>query len=135
MRRIDRLDQYLEYKGITDYRLTIDAGLSQGTIGKSREPNRDISNKTVEKIMEVCSDLNKAWLLSGEGEMLKTTSAVAENHSISIAGEEIKENRINVNTDETIDRLILEIAAQRRVTEKVLEQNSELIAIIANRKA
>lgn len=31
--------------------------------------------------------------------MLKDTSAIADNHSISIAGEEIKENNIRVNTD------------------------------------
>lgn len=94
-----------------------------------------ISDKLANQIISEFPEINKAWLLTGEGEMLKNTTAIADNHSISIAGEEIKENRINVNTDETIDRLILEIAAQRRVTEKVLEQNSELIAIIANRKA
>ena len=94
-----------------------------------------ISDKLANQIISEFPEINKAWLLTGEGEMLKNTTAITDNHSISIAGEEIKENRINVNTDETIDRLILEIAAQRRVTEKVLEQNSELIAIIANRKA
>ena len=50
------------------------------------------------------------------------------------AAREIKENNIQVNTDETIAKLIAEVAAQRRVTEKVLEQNSELIAIIAGKK-
>ena len=94
-----------------------------------------ISDKLANQIISEFPEINKAWLLTGEGEMLKNTTAIAENHSISIAGEEVKENKISVNTDETIDRLIEEIAAQRRVTEKVLEQNSELIAIIANRKA
>ena len=66
--------------------------------------------------------------------MLKDTSAIADNHSISIAGEEIKENKINVNTDETIAMLVAEVAAQRKLTEKVLEQNSDLIAIIAGKR-
>lgn len=61
-------------------------------------------------------------------------SSTAENGAVSITGEEIKENNIQVNTDETIAKLIAEVAAQRRVTEKVLEQNSELIAIIAGKK-
>lgn len=134
MRRIDRLDKYLSIKGISDYRATIDAGLSKGTIGKSRENGRDLSNKVVEKLVEVYSDLSKVWLLTGEGEMLKDTSAVAEGHSISIAGEEIKENNIRVNTDETIASLIAEVAAQRRLTEIALKQNSDLIALLGQRK-
>lgn len=36
-----------------------------------------------------------------------------------------------VNADQTIAMLVAEVAAQRRVTEKVLEQNSELLAMIA----
>lgn len=134
MRRIDRLDKYLSFKGISDYRATLDAGLSKGVIGKSRENNRDLSNKVVEKLVEVYSDLNKVWLLTGEGEMLKNASAVAENHSISIAGEEVKENNIRVNTDETIASLIAEVAAQRRLTEIALKQNSDLIALLGQRK-
>ena len=134
MRRIDRLDKYLSYKGISDYRATLDAGLSKGVIGKSRENNRDLSNKVVEKLVEVYSDLNKVWLLTGEGEMLKNASAIAENHSISIAGEEVKENNIRVNTDETIASLIAEVAAQRKLTEIALKQNSDLIALLGQRK-
>lgn len=133
MRRIDRFDKYLEFKGITDYRATIDAGLSKGTIGKSREKGRDLSNKSVEKLVEVYSDLNKAWLLSGSGNMLNSSSPQAvtatlsaEDGSTAFIGDNNK-----VNTDHTIAMLVAEVAAQRRVTEKVLEQNSELLAMIA----
>lgn len=93
-----------------------------------------ISEKLANQIISEFPEINRTWLLTGEGEMLKNTSAVAENHSISIAGEEIKENKINVNADETIAMLIAEVAAQRRLTEKVLEHNTELIAIIANKR-
>ena len=93
---------------------------------------RKVSSYYVNKILTRFPDINRSWLLNGDGEMLKSHSASAENHSISIAGEEIKENRINVNTDETIAMLVAEVAAQRRLTEQVLSQNSDLIAIIAN---
>ena len=133
MRRIDRFDKYLEFKGITDYRATIDAGLSKGTIGKSREKGRDLSNKSVEKLVEVYSDLNKAWLLSGSGDMLNSSSPQtvtatlsAEDGSTTFIGDNNK-----VNADQTIAMLVAEVAAQRRVTEKGLEQNSELLAMIA----
>ena len=95
---------------------------------------RKISEYYVNKILTRFPEINAEWLYDGVGEMLKSHSANAENHSISIAGEEIKENKINVNTDETIAMLVAEVAAQRKVTEKVLEQNSELIAIIAGKR-
>ena len=90
-----------------------------------------ISEKLANQIISEFPEINKIWLLTGEGEMLKDSSAVSSDHSVSIAGNDIKENKINVNADETIAMLVAEVAAQRRVTEKVLEQNSELLAMIA----
>lgn len=103
---------------------------------------RKISEYYVNKILTRFPQINKDWLINQEGEMLKSNSAVAENHSISIAGEEVKENEINVNTDATIASLIAEvsaqrkltecalaeIAAQRRLTETALKQSADLIA-------
>lgn len=90
-----------------------------------------ISEKLANQIISEFPEINKVWLLTGEGEMLKDSSAISSDHSVSIAGNDIKENKINVNADETIAMLVAEVAAQRRVTEKVLEQNSELLAMIA----
>ena len=103
--------------------------LSQMMSGK-----RKVSKRCVSNLLAYFPEINEDWLNDGIGEMLKTHSANAEKHSISIAGEEIKENKINVNADETIAMLVAEVAAQRRLTEQVLSQNADLIAIIANRK-
>ena len=95
---------------------------------------RKASEFYINKILTRFPEINETWIITGEGEMLKDTSAVAENHSVSIAGTEIKENRINVNADETIASLIAEVAAQRRLTEIALKQNSDLIALLGQRK-
>ena len=52
----------------------MDLGLSIGTIGKSRKEGRDLSDKVVEQILNFYTDLSRAYLLAGEGEMLKKTS-------------------------------------------------------------
>ena len=109
-------------------------GLDKAELSKIMSGNRQVSQRCVDSLLTTFPEINEEWLRTGEGEMLKNASASADNHSISIADEEIKENKINVNTDETIAMLIAEVAAQRRLTEKVLEHNSELLAIIAKRQ-
>lgn len=103
--------------------------IPRGDLSQMMSGKRKVSKRCVSNLLANFPEINEEWLRSGEGEMLKN-SASAQNHSVSIAGEEIKENKINVNTDDTIAMLVAEVAAQRRLTEKVLEQNSELIAVI-----
>lgn len=71
-RKIDRLDKYLKMKGLSDNKVTVTAGLSVGTLGKSRNEGRDLSDSTIEKVLKSYSDLSKVWLLTGEGEMIKS---------------------------------------------------------------
>ena len=111
-----------------------EVGIGQVQLSEIVSGKRKLGPSYVNKILTRFPEINKSWLTDGEGEMLKNTSAVAENHSISIAGEEIKENNIRVNTDETIAKLIAEVSAQRKLTEIALKQNSDLIALLGQRK-
>lgn len=91
MRRIERLDNYLSYKGLNDNIVTNDLKLSVGTIGKSRKEGRDLSDRVVELILNFYTDLNRVWLLTGEGEMLITDTAPRiEEASIVRADEEVE---------------------------------------------
>ena len=109
-------------------------GISRTQFSEIVTGKRILSDKAIHKIISAIPEINEEWLRTGEGEMLRSNTSTASGSSVSIAGEEIKENNIQVNTDASIAQLIAEVAAQRRVTEKVLEQNSELIAIIAGKK-
>lgn len=71
-RKIDRFLQYLEYKGITENKATVDCGLSKGLINQAKNGKSDLGNKAVEKVLIFYQDLNKVWLLTGEGEMLNS---------------------------------------------------------------
>lgn len=70
-RIIDRLDKYLKANSINDNMATEILGLSVGTISKSRKDGRDFSSKNAEKALNVFQDLDRVWLLTGEGSMLK----------------------------------------------------------------
>ncbi len=69
-RKIERFDKYMKYKGLNDNKVTNSLGLSIGTLGKSRKENRDLSDRSIENILKFYTDLNRTWLLTGEGEML-----------------------------------------------------------------
>ena len=88
---IDRFDDYMAYKRLNDNKVTVQLGLSNGTIGKSRHENRDLSDKVVEQILNFYTDLSRTWLLYGEGEMLITDTAPRiEDVSIVRADEEVE---------------------------------------------
>lgn len=63
----DRIKQYIEYKGISDYRFEKELSLSKGYINKVKNPTSDI----LIKMCGIYTDISTDWLLRGEGEMLK----------------------------------------------------------------
>ena len=121
--------------------------IPRGDLSQMMSGKRKVSKRCVSNLLANFPEISADWLEDGTGEMLKSTTSIAENHSISIAGEEVKENEINVNTDKTIESLIsemsaqrtlteralAEIAAQRQLTETALKQNSDLIAMLKGR--
>lgn len=78
-RKIDRFDKYMKYKGLNDNKVTVQLSLSVGLIGKSRQKGRDLSDTAIEKILNFYADLNRNWLLIGEGEMLNSNKDLAIN--------------------------------------------------------
>lgn len=125
MRKIERFDKYMAFKGLNDNKVTVDLGLSNGTIGKSRKNGRDLSDRVVEQILNFYIDLNRIWLLTGEGEMLnkdiKQGSIKQEakgDNNTQVAG---NGNNVNVTTKSLLE----ELAAQRKLTEKAQEQVSK----------
>lgn len=70
----ERLQCFMTTKGINDNKLTIDAGLSVGLLGKARKTGKSMTSTSIEKILLAYPDLNAEWLLTGRGEMIKGNS-------------------------------------------------------------
>lgn len=70
MRIIERFDIYMKNNNLNDNQVTVSCSLSTGLLGKARKGESDLGRKAIEKILSFYQDLNKTWLLTGEGEML-----------------------------------------------------------------
>lgn len=66
----DRISKYIDFKGISVYKLEVDAGFSNGYWRKTKS----ISANAVENILRVYSDLDPTWVITGVGEMIKQSS-------------------------------------------------------------
>lgn len=73
----DRISKYIDFKGISVYKLEVDAGFSNGYWRKTKS----ISANAVESILRLYSDLDPVWVITGKGEMLKqpSTQEVSDN--------------------------------------------------------
>lgn len=68
----ERLQKYMLHKNLNANKVTVDAGLSVGLIGRAIKNDSGLNSDTIEKILIAFSDLNPEWFISGIGEMLKT---------------------------------------------------------------
>lgn len=84
----ERLLDFINYKQITNKSFELTAGLSNGYINNF---DGNFRTKTLEKILTAYPELDRNWLLYGEGEMLITDTAPRiEEASIVRADEEVE---------------------------------------------
>lgn len=134
-RKIDRFLQYLEYKGITENKATVDCGLSKGLIGQAKNGKSDLGSKAVEKVLMFYQDINKVWLITGEGDMLNTQTPAESPEEKSTTDrlfaliddqrEEIKMLlELLKMKDEKIDELRRELDARKEKTAHNVDSSS-----------
>lgn len=75
---VQRLNQFIEIKGISKYKFYQKTGLSNGALDKGD----NLGSDKCEKIYYAFPEINLVWLLTGQGEMLKTDGTATNNQSI-----------------------------------------------------
>lgn len=85
----ERVVQFIEYKGISKYKFNKDLGFSNKFLDNSSNMGTDKACK----ILHYFPDLNPEWLLTGKGEMLKSSP-------IQLYGENLKSKDIIIPNQE-----------------------------------
>lgn len=87
---IQRLKEYIDFKGISISMFERNIGMSNASFGKSLKSGGSIGCDKLENILRVYTDINEIWLLYGSGSMIKAQNNIVED----------KENHYNtMNTE------------------------------------
>ena len=66
----ERLDNFMEVKSLNDNKITLEADISNGIIGKARKRG-SLSQENISKILYRYPELDANWLFTGRGQMLR----------------------------------------------------------------
>ena len=78
---LDRLKIYIDTKRITISAFEKSIGMSNASFGKSLKNKGAIGSDKLENILQVYTDLNPDWLLTGQGDMLRSRKSITINPS------------------------------------------------------
>ncbi|RWW91833.1 S24 family peptidase [Flavobacterium cerinum] len=96
----EKILQYLEYKGISKNKFYIKTGLSVGFLDSGSSLGVD----KLRLIIDNYHDFNVDWLLSGEGEMIKTKNAENVTNSNSHKNSHILSTEPNIQKNVTVSK-------------------------------
>jgi transcriptional regulator with XRE-family HTH domain len=81
VRLIDRLNRYLELRGISPHAFEQVCGLANGYLGKQLKGKGSVGSDILGKIANQYPELNLTWLITGRGKMTVRISKEKENES------------------------------------------------------
>ena len=105
-----RTIQFIKQKGITKKFFEEKCGLSTGYVTSMR---KGFGNEKLNNVLQAFPELNRDWLLYGEGDML-LGDVSGSNNAIG------RESVVNVNESETISNLIAVIKKEQEQIDRML---------------
>lgn len=86
---VNRIGLYAEKKGISIRKIEVEIGASNGTLSKAINKEKDVLSEWIVLFIKRFPEVNPAWLLTGEGNML-----ISEFQSLSLEKENLYKEKI-----------------------------------------
>ena len=77
----------MNINNLNDNKITVQAGLPIGSLGKQRKGGRGLSVQSIAKILHTYPDINAEWLITGNGKMIKGGKNVLSEPQSSYIGQ------------------------------------------------
>ena len=84
MNFIERLQYFMEKKGINDNQMTVNAGLSVGLIGKAKVSGKGMSSMNIEKILLAYPELSADWSAVEHHPEIRSEEACYESSRLAV---------------------------------------------------
>lgn len=75
---LERIKQYIDYKGISISAFEKSIGMGNASFGKSLKNGGAIGTDKLENILSIYPEISPNWLLTGTGEMLRSIDVTLE---------------------------------------------------------
>ena len=121
MKIIERIFEYIKYKGVTIADFERKNSLSNGYLRKMKQRNADIGETIIVNLLENCPDISLRWFVLGEGSMLRADAA--------------EKPTVEPSADTDKSKMLDTIATQTRIIESQQHQIDFLIHRIAQNEA
>lgn len=129
---VNHIEQIINTEGLSASAFGAKCGIRQSTLSHQLNRKRAVSLDTVQAICRTYPDINRAWLLMGEGEMFGGPEQVRVGDNSPGAG---KNNQYQNNDPQIVARFLDELAAQRSLTstaqDLATQASNQVTALIA----
>jgi hypothetical protein len=119
---VGRLKVFIDFKQISISAFEKSVGLANAAFGKTLKSGGAIGTDKLEKILQCYPDLNIDWLVTGQGEMLKSSTGDQVNGTV---------HGIAINRGSAEVRVSDALWTKEQIDE-LLSQNKQLLRIIEN---
>lgn len=126
----ERIYTFIKYKDISVKKFEELCGLSNGYISSMR---KGFGTDKLNNVLRLFPELNREWLIYGEGEMLNTSISQTNTNGDNINGHSVTINKTEGDYLEIIKSLTTQLAVSQQQVSVSQEQMNRLITIIENK--
>ena len=113
----DRTIEFIRFKKLSMKEFENMCGLSSGYVTSMR---KSFGVDKLNNVLTAFPELNREWLLYGEGDMLRTVTQEAHgNNNTQIA------NSSNIGNSEVAEKALSELSEMRKLLDKAIQNNKE----------
>lgn len=118
---LNRIKEYLDFKGISISAFEKSIGMSNASFGKSLKNNGAIGTDKLENILNIYPDISVEWLITGNGEMIKDDS----DHSHPVPT--LVDSELFVASQKQVGDLINMLKQSQRQLDDVIKMYTQLL--------